>query len=310
MNDKKNLWARITAWVDGDPITRSRAGEDGMAAAEEAPDIKPEKRHHEKSMLERLQEWVTNDELKVYRKFYKILSIILACIIIGCMLMTVSYLPSFGNPDNPANNEVSRKYIEDSMQDTGAVNIVAGMILDYRAFDTFGESTVLFIAAGAVIILLRNDRRKREKDMDDTLFEPDADVILQNIARLLIPASLIFGVYVVLNGHLSPGGGFSGGTIMGAALILYCNAFGAGEVQRFFTYRTFNAVTVTALGFYAAAKSYSFYTGANHIHSVIPTGVPGDLISSGLILPLNICVGVIVACTMFGFYSLFNREAI
>ena len=67
---------------------------------------------------------------------------------------------------------------------------------------------------------------------------------------------------------------------------------------------------VTALGFYALAKSYSFYTGANHLHSIIPIGVPGDLISSGLILPLNICVGVIVACTMFGFYSLFDREAI
>lgn len=310
MNNNRKWWAMLNAWVDGDTVPGDAAQKQEAAAEEENAVYRTEKRHHEKSILERLQEWVANDELKVYSKFYKILSVILACIIISCMLMTVSYLPSFGDPANPANNEVSRKYIEDGMKDTGAVNVVAGMILDYRAFDTFGESTVLFIAAGAVIILLRNDQKKREKDSDDAMFEPEDDVILQHISRLLIPASILFGAYVVLNGHLSPGGGFSGGTIMGAALILYCNAYGAARAQRFFTYRTFNTVTVTALGFYAAAKSYSFYTGANHLHSVITTGTPGDLISSGLILPLNICVGVIVACTMFGFYSLFNREAI
>ena len=69
-------------------------------------------------------------------------------------------------------------------------------------------------------------------------------------------------------------------------------------------------ITIVALSFYAISKTYSFYTGANHIHSIIPKGIPGNLISSGLILPLNICVGIVVACTMFGFYSLFDREEI
>ena len=97
---------------------------------------------------------------------------------------------------------------------------------------------------------------------------------------------------------------------MGGALILFYNAFGYKAANKFFTYKTFNTITISALGVYAVSKSYSFYTGANQIHSIIPNGVPGDLISSGLILVLNICVGIIVACTMFGFYSLFSREAI
>ena len=97
---------------------------------------------------------------------------------------------------------------------------------------------------------------------------------------------------------------------MGASLILYCNAYGVEASRKFFTYKTFNTIVVSALTFYAVAKSYSFYTGANHLHSIIPTGVPGDIISAGLIFPLNIAVGVIVMCTMYGFYSLFNREVI
>lgn len=328
MSRKKSVWTSLNAWIDGyvpeeKKLEESSAAERelkeeniaSMLIAEGEGDLllaepRPRRRHHEKSMLERFQEWAAKDEMKVYNKFYRILSVICAGIIICCLLLTVACLPSFGDPSNPANNEVSRKYIEDGMKDTGAVNIVAGMILDYRAFDTFGESTVLFIAAGAVIILLRNDMKKKGKEEDDLLFEPKDDVILQTITLILVPAAVLFGAYVVLNGHISPGGGFSGGTIMGAALILYCNAFGSVKTHRFFTYKTFNMVTISALGFYAVAKSYSFYTGANHIHSIIPTGTPGELISGGLILPLNICVGVIVACTMFGFYSLFNREAI
>lgn len=306
MNKVSQLRNRFHAWVEGIPYQKEPEAEIEQPQQEE----KIRKRHHEKTMWERWQIWAEKNEIGVYRQFYKILSVVCACIISFCLLMTVAHLPSFGDPSNPANNEVSRKYIEDAMADTGAVNIVAGMILDYRAFDTFGESTVLFIAASAVIILLRNDQKKKEKEDDQAIYEPKPDVILQTVARILIPTALVFGIYVVLNGHLSPGGGFSGGTIMGAALILYCNAFGASSVSRFFTYKTFNTVIVTALGFYAIAKSYSFYTGANHLHSIIPTGIPGDLISSGLILPLNICVGVIVACTMYGFYSLFNREAI
>ncbi len=62
-----------------------------------------------------------------------------------------------------------------------------------------------------------------------------------------------------------------------------------------------------ALGCYCLAKSYSFYTGANHIESMIPLGRPGAILSSGLILILNICVGIVVAGTMYTFYVMFRK---
>ena len=124
---------------------------------------------------------------------------------------------------------------------------------------------------------------------------------------MLFPVIVIFGIYVILNGHISPGGGFSGGAIVGAALILYANAFGFEKLGRFFTQKTYRIVSFSALSFYCLAKSYSFFTGANHLESGIPLGNPGDIISSGLILPLNICVGMVVACTMYAFYTLFRK---
>ena len=93
-------------------------------------------------------------------------------------------------------------------------------------------------------------------------------------------------------------------------VILMANAFGFEQTDRFFTRKTYSIITVAALLFYSAAKSYSFFTGANHLESGIPKGIPGVIVSGGLILPLNICVGMVVACTMYGFYSLFRKGEI
>lgn len=261
--------------------------------------------------LTRVYDLTNNTEVMGFEKGYKLFSALFCVFLVMMLLIAVSYLPSYGHMENPVNNEVSERYIEDGLTETGAVNIVTGMILDYRAFDTLGESHVLFIATCTVLILLRRDRRKDENGRDieenDRIYEPKNDIILQSAAHILVPLIIIFGIYVILCGHLGPGGGFSGGAIIGAGLILYLNAFGFKKTERFFTQKTYKILSVCALGCYCLAKSYSFYTGANHIESVIPLGTPGAILSSGLILILNICVGIVVAGTMYTFYVMFRK---
>lgn len=283
---------------------------------EEIIEEKKVPKHHEVTISERIYNDIEKGKsTKTLNKFYVAVSIILSIVIIGSLLYCVTNLPNFGDPANPANNIVSGRYIEKGIEEGGATNLVGNMILDYRAFDTLGESHVLFIAASAVIILLMRTKTKKEedeetKDEETFSYKDKHDPILRKGALLIVPAVLMFGVYVVLNGHLSPGGGFSGGAIMGAAFILYNLSFGDHSTEKFINTFTYRAIIISALGFYAFSKSYSFFTGANQIHSIIPNGVPGDILSSGLILPLNIAVGIIVSLTMFGFYSLFDREEI
>lgn len=264
-----------------------------------------------KRRKERVYDLANNWEVSGFEKLYKIFSACFCVFLVVMLLIAVSYLPSYGHAENPVNNEVSERYIEKGLEETGAVNIVTGMILDYRAFDTLGESHVLFIATCTVLILLRKDKKKDENgnsiEVSDRIYEPKDDVILQTAARILVPPIIIFGIYVILGGHLGPGGGFSGGAIIGAGLILYLNAFGFRKTERFFTEKTYKTLSVCALGCYCLAKSYSFYTGANHIESVIPLGTPGAILSSGLILVLNICVGIVVAGTMYTFYVMFRK---
>ena len=269
----------------------------------------------EQDMYSQVHAWSRSKGAKLAQWFYRVTAVVICLGIIWMLLQTAAYLPPFGNPGNPANNEVSRRYIEQGMQETGAVNIVAGMILDYRAFDTLGESNVLFIAACSVLILLRISSEKHggdavaqlEAEADDRMYEPKNDLILQRIASFLVPLILLFGVYIIMNGHISPGGGFSGGAVMGAGLILYLNAFGFKKTERFFTFKTFKVVSLCALSFYAVSKAYSFFTGANHLSSFITPGTPGKLFSAGLIPYLNIAVGLVVCCTMYAFYTLFRK---
>lgn len=325
--NKKSRWIdRMNGWLSDEQgaLEREMEAAQEQAAAPDIEQLSPaeirwakEEQEEEARIEAAMHDWTEKKALPFARAMYNLLCVGICVTMIALLLYTVTALPAFGDSNHPINNEVSARYIENGLQETGAVNIVTGMILDYRAFDTLGESSVLFTAAMVVLFLLRKDKDSARysqlaQTMDqnphsDTYYEPKNDIILQKTATILVPIVLLLGVYVVLNGHLSPGGGFSGGAIMGAGLILYVTAFGFDKMRRFFTYKTYQRVVLVALLTYALSKCYSFYTGANHIESVIPLGTPGAILSSGLILVLNICVGFIVACTMYCFYAVFRK---
>jgi multicomponent Na+:H+ antiporter subunit B len=320
LNDSESpLDKVVVSSLDEAPRTRAERSAEAFATREARQEQKRrDALEQEHRFYLRVHEWSFSSGLKLLRHVYRVLAVLICGAVIVSLLLTVAALPPFGEADNPLNNEVSARYLEDGPAETGALNMVTGMILDYRAFDTFGESTVLFAAACAVLLLLKLNACETgkptkawlEAEYDDRHHEPKTDQILQFAARLLVPVVLLFGVYVILNGHLSPGGGFSGGAVMGAGLILYLNAFGFARSERFMKYGTFRWITFSALITYAGLKSYSFYTGANRLESGVTAGTPGAILSAGFILPLNICVGLIVMCTMYAFYTLFRKGGI
>ena len=328
----RSWWAKLLNWLENGSTALDSAMERELEA-NSADHLVDSEGHHaaqeqaleerrfaalerEKQAYSRMHQWAHTKGSKLMRWVYVVMSVVMCAGIIALLLTTAANLPPYGSPDNPANvSGVAEHYEEHALTQTGAVNIVAGMILDYRAFDTLGESNVLFVAAVTVLVLLRLAPTKAgkpttemlEAEADDRMYEPKNDMILQFQANLLVPLILLFGVYVVMNGHISPGGGFSGGAIMGAGLILYLNAFGFKKTERFFTFKTFQIVSLMALAFYACSKAYSFFTGANHLESIFSVGTQGMLFSAGLIPYLNIAVGLVVCCTMYAFYTLFRK---
>lgn len=307
---ENSLWRRLTGWVNGetDPLD----GKMEMEPLRETEIIGDSVYNPDRLDRAKVEQYVEdmqrNKEMRAFRVLYNLASVALCFLLIAVLLLTVSWLPVLGDPAGPNNNEVSARYVEKGMEESGAVNMVTNMILSYRGFDTFGETCVLFIAATCVIVLLRKNEEEIENAKEtDWKYEPKPDAILQKITLVLVPIIFLYGFYIILNGHLSPGGGFSGGAVIGAGLILYVTTFGFHKTQRFFSEKTYDIVKVGALSLYSITMIYYFYTGANTIKSVIPLGTPGDILSSGMILPINIFVGLEVACTMYAFFALFRR---
>ena len=157
-----------------DRLDREMAAEWEDAPAGQPAPLPPQEEEADKP-AEQPDWWITVPfrQGKGLRRLLVVLSVLLCVGIIGILVITAQYLPPFGHPENPANNEVSRRYIENGMEETGAVNIVAGMILDYRAFDTLGESNVLFTAVCAVMLLLRVTADKRRSAAYQLVLETD-----------------------------------------------------------------------------------------------------------------------------------------
>lgn len=304
--------ARLKHWLEygDDPLEVEM--EDALGE-EDAPPLPEEEDTPEREEREPVIERGPRAEKHpLYDKIYFVMAAVICLALIGVLLYAAVHMPRFGGADTLVDSEVSAFYVEHTLEETGAQNIITGIILDYRGFDTLGESHVLFIGICTVLLMLsirgeRDEEQRIWEDAYDRHFEPRHDEILQTATRILTPLILIFGIYVIVNGHLSPGGGFSGGAVLGAGLILYQNAFGYLKVERFFTFRTFKWVSVCSLLFYSLGKGYHFFTGANHLESGINPGVAGNIFSAGLLLPLNAVVGLVVACTMYALYTMFRK---
>lgn len=86
----------------------------------------------------------------------------MALLTIFGVLLAIAELPPYGMADNPIHNQVSERYINNSLEDTGIYNMVGGVVLDYRAYDTMFETIVLFTATLAVVLTLKPFKKEEE----------------------------------------------------------------------------------------------------------------------------------------------------
>ena len=126
-------------------------------------------------------------------------------------------------------------------------------------------------------------------------------IIVKTIARLLVGLIVLYGLYIVLNGHLTPGGGFAGGVILSAAFVLLLLAYGSEIASRKMSEPLDHALeslggiaflTIVLLGF---AGGYAFF-------NFLSKGEPFGLFSGGIIPLCNISIGVKVGAGLFAIF--------
>jgi multicomponent K+:H+ antiporter subunit A len=119
-------------------------------------------------------------------------------------------------------------FLENSVSKGGGTNAVNVILVDFRGYDTFGEITVLGIAAVGVLALLDGLRvRRPAADPEGRAWTfAGQPLMLRMAARLVLPLALAVSAYIFWRGHNLPGGGFIAGLITAVALVLQYMALG------------------------------------------------------------------------------------
>jgi multisubunit Na+/H+ antiporter MnhB subunit len=203
-------------------------------------------------------------------------------------------LPPFGKPLLAT----SQYYIDNSANDTGAANFVSSIILDYRAYDTLGELTVLFTAILGALTILRI--RTQRNIIDEAAKKKEGmTLIVKTVTRVSVWMILLYGIYIILHGHLTPGGGFGGGVILALALLNVMLAYGKKFTANWLNINFLHDVEAASATLFLVVGILGIAVGGAFFANYLSKGELFHLISSGTILPLNIIIGVKVAMSLF-----------
>ena len=190
-------------------------------------------------------------------------------------------------------NSLAQKYVQDGPDELGGANLVTSVIVTYRGLDTLGEVTVLFIATAGVGFLLR-----RRKDAAEKLVKKrKSSEILQTGTSLLMPLIFLFGIYIFLHGHLTPGGGFQGGVVIASAVLLALLADPKSEVS----HRLLNVIESLSGAVYLLIGVLGLYLAAGFLDNrILPLGEFGRLFSAGAIPVIYSLIGLKVGSELVG----------
>jgi multicomponent Na+:H+ antiporter subunit B len=189
-----------------------------------------------------------------------------------------------GDPQVPNSEKV---YGEKGFED-GSANVVTSVVVNYRSFDTLGEVTVLFTAAVGIGLILGGTKRMR--------YGRKANFILRVSTGILLPLIIMFGVYIFVHGHLTPGGGFPGGTIIAAAILLLYLSNEEFDVNRVVS----KSLEGTMGSLYVIIGLAGLAAGGAFLFNFMPTGVVGALFSAGVVPVVYSVIGLKVGSELAG----------
>jgi multicomponent Na+:H+ antiporter subunit B len=195
---------------------------------------------------------------------------------------------------------LAESYVRLVPQELGAPNVITGILLTYRAFDTLGEVAVLFmVAAGVGLVLTASGKSSNAKSSHaggkDAEHKTPASEIVQSATQIMVPLIAIFAAYIIMNGHISAGGGFQGGAVIASAVLLLLLANPSQALNT-----AFLSITESLAGvlFVCVGIAGLIFAGGFLDNRVLPLGQFGAFFSAGAIPVLSVLLGVKVGCEL------------
>jgi multicomponent Na+:H+ antiporter subunit B len=218
-------------------------------------------------------------------------------------------LPAFGDYKGVYGNVINGL----GVTERHATDLVTALNFDIRAFDTLGEEFILFASVLGVVLILREMREERarpaQRESEEHTFA-GASEALRALSLGVIPGLLVIGVYIVVHGQLTPGGGFQGGVILAAGPLA---VFLAGRYLRM---KVIAPHTLVEIGEAAGAAGYvlvglgGLVFAGIFFKDFLPLGLSGHLLSGGQLALASVAVGLEVSGAFVIAFSEFLDQAI
>lgn len=189
------------------------------------------------------------------------------------------------------------------VEETGAANLVAAVLFDYRGFDSLGEVTVIFSAVASVGLLFSATKLPATSEGLST--------IAKRSVGALVPFIFVVGFYMVMHGHLSPGGGFQGGVVWGSLLILLGIVYGSRYAEGVVSQESRTVTECLGALAFLGLGCLGLFTGSRFLTNLAagyPRGTPGTIVSAGAIPFLSMMVGIKIGAGLAAiFYAMVNE---
>ena len=230
-------------------------------------------------------------------------------ILAAIYLIGLAGLPRFGHYRGPYGDVVNAVTVpERHITDT-----IAAVNFDIRGFDTLGEEFIMFTSVIGVVLLLRrlrDETRREQKDEAPERSVPRTSDATRVFTVGIVGLLALFGIYMVTHGQLTPGGGFQGGVILGAAPLCVYLAGNFRNFRRVANHRLVEIAEAVGAAGYALVGLAGFCTGAAFLQNVIPLGTVGDVFSGGTVPLISLSVGLEVAAAFVLLPYQFLEEAL
>jgi multicomponent Na+:H+ antiporter subunit B len=227
-------------------------------------------------------------------------------------------LPAFGDYHGVYGTALNRV----TVSERHATDVITAINFDFRGLDTMGEEFILFAASIGLVVLLREQRDEHvdpgraaeagdPEQSGDAASDPErssdsapardgghrlhTSPALLATGRWLVGPVLVLGIYIVTHGQLTPGGGFQGGVVLAAAVILVFVAGGRVAMAPIRPTGAAEALEAIGAGGYVVIGIAGLIAGMRFLSNFLPLGTVGSLLSSGTITSLSTIVGLEVA---------------
>ena len=216
------------------------------------------------------------------------------------MLWALAGLPDFGSFHGPVGTLLDRV----AVHERHASNAISTVVFDYRGFDTLGEELILFTAVMGVAMILRAIREENAPRPHDRV-QSDA---VRLVGQLMIPVALLTGLWLAAFGYVTPGGGFQGGVVLAAALLMLWAGGSYRAYKRASPRTLIDAVEGTSAAGFVVVGLIAMAIDGVFLRNLFVGGTPGSLVSSGSIALLNWLAAIEVAAANVLLFHEFFEE--